>query len=227
MGSCCSTAASPKSGRSMNRRRPIAAAAAIGLFALLTSRPASAAPATPLVMGPIYVEPAPEKGAAPVAAATGCPIIILELTDPRRAPETIGIAAARPIVLPTDRQAWLRSVIEAGLSARGFTARFAAADTPPGPDALSARISLKAIWISVPALNKSASVVFHAAAGQGAPGPGQDYRGDVTNVNWWGSQSEFNELLEKTTAQALDAMAADFRPLCAKPPGEQKTAAAN
>jgi hypothetical protein len=210
----------------MTSRPAIAAAAAASVFALLAAHPASAALAAPLVMGPIYVEPAPEKGAAPVAAATGCPITILELTDPRRAPETIGIAG-RPIVLPADRQAWLRSVMEAGLAARGFTPRLAAPDAIPAPDALNVRISLKAIWISVPALNKSASVVFRAAAGQGEPGPAHDYRGDITNVNWWGSQSEFNDLLDRTTAQALDAMAADLRPLCVKPAAEQKTAAAD
>jgi hypothetical protein len=198
----------------------------VGVAALMMAHPASSAPAAPLVMGPLYVEPAPEKGAAAVTAA-GCPITILELTDPRRAPETIGISALRPIAMPADRQAWLRSVIEAGLSARGFTPTFAPAGMAPSPDALNARISLKAVWISVPALNKSASVVFRTAAGQGEPGAAHDYRGDITNVNWWGSQSEFNDLLERTAAQALDAMAPDLRALCSKPAAEQKTAAAN
>ncbi|MFI4977024.1 MAG: hypothetical protein ACHP84_21030, partial [Caulobacterales bacterium] len=151
------------------------------------------------------------------ASAGGCAVQIVELTDSRRAPETLGsLANFRSIQAPPDREAWLRSIFEVGMAARGFKVSFAPAGAEAAPGAVTARIRLQAVWISTPAMNKAGSAVLRMnAAPSGAPlGPERVYRGDQTGLNWAGSTSEFNGLLDRVFADALDAMAADLRPLC-------------
>ncbi len=125
----------------------------------------------------------------------------------------------RAIQAPADRQAWLRSAIEVGLTARGFKPSFST-DPASGagtPGAVSARIRLTVLWISLGAMNKAGSVVLRmsAAAGDRPAGPEKIYRGDEVSLFWMATQSEFNGLVDKIFADALDDMAADLRPLCA------------
>src|ERR1700677_3750830 len=119
-------------------------ARAAGLLAasLLPAGPAAASFA-PLVMGPLYVEPAPTAAPPAPSSAGGCAVQIVELKDSRRAPETLGnLAGFKAIQAPADREAWLRSIFEVGLTARGFKVSFAG--DGPTPGAVTARIRLQA-----------------------------------------------------------------------------------
>ncbi len=168
-------------------------------------------------MGPLYTEAVPSGS----ASATLCAVNITELSDPRRAPDVLGMMGNRAIVAPADREAWLRSVFEVGLHARGFAATFttpdASAATPDANagDALIVRVSVRSIWLSTVGMNKTAAAVLHVAASRGSQTHEADYRGDVVLANWAGTQTEFNGALERAFARALDAIAVDLRPLCA------------
>ena len=187
---------------------------------LLAAGPAAAAPPPPLVMGTLYVEPARTADNPAPPGAGGCAVQIVELKDSRRGPETVGsVVTLRAMQTPPDREAWLRSIFEVGLKARGFAPSFVAAGgeatAKPG---VTAHVRIQAVWISLQAMNKIGSVVFRASASGGAEaGPEKIYRGDKTALNWWGSQSEFNGLLNDLFAMALDDFAADLRPLCSAP----------
>lgn len=207
-----------------------AALAASVATILLTPGLASAAPPPPLVMGPLYVEPARAADNPAPPSAGGCPVQIIELKDTRRGPETVGsVVTLRAMQAPPDRETWIRSVFEVGLKARGFNPSFSAegGEAAAKPDVVTTRIRIQAVWISMQAMNKIGSIVFRAsAAGGGATsGPEKIYRGDKTAVNWWGSQSEFNGLLNDLFASALDDFAADLRPLCSAPTPTANTAA--
>ncbi len=200
----------------MSKRSPYSA---LALAAALTTlaHAAHAAP-KPLVMGPLYTEPSRQAANPAPPSANGCAVQVVELTDARRGPETVGsVVGFQQIQAPTDRDAWLRSVIEVGLTARGFKPSFGA---EPAPGAVTARVRLRTVWISLVQMNKMGSAVLQASAAQGAGEPGamKIYRADRTSVNMWGSQSEFNELVNQVFAGALDGLAADLRPLCAAGP---------
>jgi len=218
-----------------------AAAALAAAIALISAAQAHAA-AGPQILGPLYQEPTADKPAtdkaaadkpaatkASAPAAPACPITVVSLTDTRRAPDILGMEMQfRALGAPADRQAWLRSIVETGLTARGFTPTVSPEGAPaPAADTLTLSLSLKAAWISLPTMNKSASVVLRAGAGRGVPGLARDYRGDVTNLNWAGTTNEFNSLLNRTIAQALDDLAADLRPMCASPAASPSPAEAD
>lgn len=193
-------------------------AAAILAVSLLTAGPAASAVGEPKLLGPLYVEPAVAADAARPSTAGGCAVQI-ELTDPRRDPQIVG-AFGVALRAPDDREAWLRSVFDVGLKARGFTPSFAPAGGPLDPAVVTARIRIQVIWISTQQLNKVGSVVWRGVlAAPGAPaGPEQVYRGDKTGVNMWGSAKEFNEHANAVFALALDDLAEDLRALCAAQP---------
>ncbi len=209
------------------------------LIALTVAIPgvARADPQRPLVMDPTYVE------RADVAPVAGCAITIAGLTDNRRAPETIGIVAGfRSITAPADREAWFRSVVETGLRARGFTPTVALAPEPTpvvateavvtdasattdvaapaplaGPEVLTVRVRLQSVWLASLGMNKTGSVVLHMSAAHGAQSHEGYYRGEYVSPNWASGRGEFNEHLDRTFAEALNAMASDLAPLCAAP----------
>jgi hypothetical protein len=199
------------------RSVPILATAAL-VLSLLTVGSAAAAVGDAKLLGPLYVEPSAAAGAAPSSVAGGCAVQI-ELTDPRRDPQIVG-AFGVAIRAPDDREAWLRSVFDVGLKARGFTPSFAPAGGPPDPAVVTARIRIQVIWISTQQMNKVGSVVLRGVlAARGAPpAPEAVYRGDKTAVNMWGSTKEFNDHANAVFALALNDLAEDLRPLCAAPP---------
>lgn len=199
--------------------------------------PAFADPPAPMVMGPLYSEPG-FTGSTPEAT---CSVTIADLSDPRRAPEVLGMMGNRSIVTPPDRMAWLRSVFDVGLRARGFDVTFAAPDAvdsspdtsvapPPEGDsapaatldtlgesqteALTLRVSVRSIWLATVGMNKTATVVLRVAQSRGEHTSEADYRGSVVLANWAGTRSESNGAIERAFARALDAIAADARPLC-------------
>jgi len=199
-------------------RAPPTLAAAILAASLLTAGSAAAEIGEARLLGPLYVEPTSAAGAVNPSTAGGCPVQI-ELTDPRRDPQIVG-AAGVAFRAPEDREAWLRSVFEVGLKARGFMPTFPTAGGQPASAVVTARIRIQAIWISALQMNKVGSVVLRGvlAAPGAPPGPEAVYRGDKTAVNMWGSTKEFNEHANAVFALALDDLAEDLRPLCAAPP---------
>ena len=203
---------STTSGRT---RRALLRALAFASAVLLPNL-AFAGPPAPMVMGPLYEEPQHTAADGPQTAhPTGCPMTILAVSGPRRAPETVGIVAtSRGVSAPADREAWLHSVFAVGFGARGFTTTFAPPGAQASPDALTVSIEVRSIWVSNPGMNKAGSVVVHVSGGHGARTLDQFYRGDFVGANWAGTQSEFNGMLNRTFAQALDSIAADLRPLC-------------
>jgi hypothetical protein len=199
------------------RSAPVLATAAL-VLSLLTVGSAVAAVGDAKLLGPLYVEPSAAANAATSSVAGGCAVQI-ELTDPRRDPQIVG-AFGVAIRAPDDREAWLRSVFDVGLKARGFTPSFAPAGGPPDPALVTAHIRIQVIWISTQQMNKVGSVVLRGvlAAPGAPPGPEAVYRGDKTAVNMWGSTKEFNDHANAVFALALDDLAEDLRPLCAAPP---------
>lgn len=179
------------------------------------------AAADPLVMGPLYEEPARAADAPAPPSAAGCRVHIVQLTDRARAPEVFGaIVTFRTIAAPADREAWLRSVFQVGLSARGFKPSFATAgdETPVDPSVVQTRIRVQGLWISTLGTNKNGTIVLRAASARGAtPTDERVYRSDKTSVNMWGSRSEFNGLLNQVLAETLDDFAADLRTQCTAP----------
>jgi hypothetical protein len=199
------------------RNAPILATAALAA-SLLTAGSAAAAVGDAKLLGPLYVEPAAAANAATPSTAGGCAVQI-ELTDPRRDPQIVG-AFGVALRAPDDREAWLRSVFDVGLKARGFTPSFAPAGGPPDPAVVTVRIRIQVIWISTQQMNKVGSVVLRGvlAAPGAPPRPEAVYRGDKTAVNMWGSTKEFNDHANAVFALALDDLAEDLRPLCAASP---------
>lgn len=180
--------------------------------------------AAPLIMGPLYSEPKVSTPApngtegesrkmrqATLPAPPTCVLNVVELSDVRRDPQMVGLWRSA-IKAPVDRAAWLRSVIQTGFRARGFQTSFGPSEA--APDAVQVKIALRSIWLKPIATNKTGSVIMRMSAGRGSLGPERFYRADVTNVNWWGSQSEFNDLSNLIFARVLDSMTVDLRPLC-------------
>jgi hypothetical protein len=191
---------------------------AFAMSALAALVPSNALAARqPLVMGPLYAEPAPQKTgdtATPHPASPPCAVTIIELADSRREQETLGMVRDfRSIAAPTDRDAWLHSVIQVGLGARGFTPTFDAPGAVEAPNAVKVHVSLHSIWLTGFGSTKSANVVMRMSFGDAA-NSGRYYRGDLTNVDWANTQGEFRDLLNKTLAITLDAMAVDVRKAC-------------
>lgn len=199
------------------RSAPVFAAAMLAA-SLLTVGAATAAIGDAKVLGPLYVEPAAAADAARPSTAGGCAVQIA-LTDSRRDPQIVG-AFGVALRAPDDREAWLRSVFDVGLKARGFTPSFAPAGGPTDPAVVTASIRIQAIWITNQQMNKVGSVVLRGVlAAPGAPaGPEAVYRGDKTGVNMWGSTKEFNDHANAVFALALDDLAEDLRALCAVTP---------
>ncbi|MCX7357561.1 MAG: hypothetical protein NT015_05385 [Alphaproteobacteria bacterium] len=224
--------------RSANSARSSALRAGLFALAVVTPGVALAEPQGPLVMDATYSE------RVPVARVAGCAVTIAGLTDNRRAPQTIGIVAGfRSIEVTADREAWFRSIIETGLRVRGFTPTVALTPEPtpalaadvapvdadtvateavaaevvapaPGPDVLTVRVRLQSVWLASLGMNKTGSVVLHMSAAHGAQSKDGYYRGEYVSPNWASGRGEFAEHLDRTFAEALNAMAADLAPLC-------------
>ena len=175
----------------------------------------------PLVMGPLYEEPARAADAPAPPSAAGCRVHIVQLTDRARAPEVFGaIVTFRTIAAPADREAWLRSVFDVGLTARGFKPSFATpgSEAVVDPSVVMTRIRFQNVWISTLGTNKNGTIVLRAASARGAqPTAERVYRSDKTSVNMWGTRNEFNGLLNQVVAEALDDLAVDLREQCTAP----------
>lgn len=175
--------------------------------------------AAPMVLGPTYVEPVRDADHPAPPDGGGCAIQVLEIRDVRRAPEIFGsVLNFQAFHGPDDREAWLRSIFDVGLKARGFnvTTLNDGARTPVSGGQVAIRAQLQSVWIGIQGMNKVGSVVLRIRSGPGGGSAGTEriYRGDKTSVNMWGSQKEFNGLLNDIVALALDDLATDLHPMC-------------
>ncbi|MEQ1820773.1 MAG: hypothetical protein ABL871_19395 [Terricaulis sp.] len=190
------------------------------LMALALAMPgvAHADPQPPLQLNSRYGE------RIPVARRAGCPITIVELTDLRRAPETMGmIDGVRAVSGPADHAAWLHSVAENGLRVRGFTPTIALAgaegavpDEPADSSAFNIHLKLRSVWLTTYGLNRTGSVVLEMSASRGTQNHTEFYRGEIIMADHSGTRGEFSDLLDRTVAEALNAMADDLALMCAE-----------
>ena len=194
--------------RFASRRAAIVAALAL----------ASCAPQQPVAMHATYDERAVISSSPPVKAKASlpCAVYISDISDTRRTPEVLGVVAGRALYAPKDSRAWLRSILS-GLDARGVTTRFESDAKSPSPQ-LAAKVTLMTAWVTDTNVNKNANVVIHASLTLPGYAPlERDYRGDLSNANWNSTALELQHVLDGAFGLALNAMAADFRQLCAAP----------
>ncbi len=180
----------------------------VAVFAAGLALTACAAP-PPMMVSDTVAATAPR--AQPVG---GCPILVTEVIDTRRARDTLGVVAGRAVKSPPNSEAWLRSVVT-GLNARGFAVEFA---DQPQPGVMVASFSLQTAWVTDEATNMTANVVLRVrATREGATPLSRDYRGAVSRVNWATTDSELQHLIEASFGKALDPIASDLQALCPRP----------
>jgi|GEM_PF-2081453 len=147
-------------------------------------------------------------------AESGCTIRFASLVDERRSPEMAGVIGKRGVLAPADSQAWLRAVL-GGLESRGIRPAFEAAPAV-GPAPPTASLTLQTAWIASTVVTYSANVVLRLQAS--APGGAtidRMYRGRVSRTAYWsGGVDTLQSAMDGAFADALDAMAADLKPLC-------------
>jgi len=144
----------------------------------------------------------------------GCTIRFASLVDERRSPEMAGVIGKRGVLAPADSQAWLRAVL-GGLEARGIRPAFEAAPAA-GPATPTASLMLQTAWIASTVVTYSANVVLRLQASAPAGAPiDRMYRGRVSRTAYWsGGVDTLQSAMDGAFADALDAMAADLKPLC-------------
>lgn len=168
----------------------------------------------PVVLDPVYVEPAVPVSVA-VADAPLCTVHIVEIADIRRSPEMLGMLGGKPVLAPQDRTAWLISIVN-GLKARGIATDF----SNPGvesPAVVNAHVTLQTAWVDAVQVSLNESAVFKLQA-KGADGKSLDqyYRGSASRMNWVMGDAEIKAGLNIAFSRALDAMARDLVGLCGK-----------
>lgn len=92
-----------------------------------------------------------------------------------------------------------------------------AAAPAPGPEVLTIRVRLQSVWLATLGMNKTGSVVLQMSAAHRDQSRDGYYRGEFVSPNWASGRGEFNEHLDRTFAEALNAMAADLAPMCGAP----------
>jgi hypothetical protein len=181
--------------------------------ALIAAAFAVAACTSPITASPQYAAadpPAPSAAPGP----RGCRLQITEIVDSRLDPTTIGSVAGRVVHGPADTRAWIESAL-ASLKSAGLAVSFAT-DAPPSPAGLTASVTLVTAWVSSAATSKNASIVLRVRyAANGALLKQANYRGSVSTVDWLGSASEVQGMVDDAMAQILAAMDADLRAICA------------
>jgi len=143
--------------------------------------------------------------------APRCPVTIVALADVRRSPEMIGIYERRPVYAPQDRDAWLKSIVQA-LGSRGLDPRF---EKSPS-SAAAVKLDLKTAWITNTNANVSASVVFTLRVTK-ANGEVTEasYRGGNSRMPYWGTgPSLVQKAMDVAFARVLDQMAAELLKTC-------------
>ena len=195
--------------RSVHRRSSWGASALVLIAGIALVAPASAQ-RTPAQLTPTFKDRDRPDGGQKTDST--CSVGFAEIVDERRSPELVGVIGKRSVLAPADSQSWMRAVLR-GLNARGVKALFDAAGRPGGP---TARFVLKTAWVAESVDTYSAVVVVTVQA-QGADGRAVDrtYRGRVARTAYWsGGVDTMQSAVDGAFADALDAIAADLKPLC-------------
>lgn len=152
---------------------------------------------------------------ATTASPVHCPLRLMEVSDARTAPGTIGSVAHLRIHLADDGAAWLTELSQA-------LPQYGVALTPqtqPESDALElvARLELVRVWMRSMTTSASANLVLrmHYEGESDEPNP-VTYRGNETGVVWWGTASEMEGMLGRAATQAFTRLAEDVRQRCAR-----------
>lgn len=149
-------------------------------------------------------------------APRGCGLGIVEITDLRLDPATLGSIGGRVVHGPADSGAWLRNVLT-GLGSYGIEVSFPAGEKAPS---LTASVTLVTAWVESLAVAKTSSVVLDARYRRdGAVVKEARYRGAESTVNWFSSGDEIRAMIEDSWTQILAAMSGDAAALCAAPAG--------
>ena len=142
----------------------------------------------------------------------GCKLAVGEIKDARADPATIGFIGSRPVRGPGNPQAWIGNVL-AGLSSYGLNVEYPASDVPATE--LVAKATLMTAWVSSVATAKTGSVVINVRFSRGdAVVKDANYRGAVSSVDWWGSDSEIQGMIDDALTQIVDAVSHDLVSLC-------------
>jgi hypothetical protein len=169
----------------------------------------------PVQIEPVFVDRVPraylpKRGVVPPPA---CPVNVIQVSDDRRAKDTVGTVGGRSAKAPEDTATWLRSIM-GGLNARGFAVAFEP-DRAPAASDITMSVSLKSIWLTSILTNKAGTVVMHVhAEREGKPVLDKDFRGNLTNTNWMSTRDELTNLTNATFAEALNAMAPELWAMC-------------
>jgi hypothetical protein len=216
-----------------------------GLFALAVAMPsvAMADPAAPLLMDPTYAERAEVARVAGCAVTIagltdnrrapetiGIVAGFRSIAAPadreawfRSVVET-GLRARgfTPTFAPAPEPVPATEVAAEAIATEAAAAEAVATDAvapaaAPGPEVLTVRVRLHSVWLASLGMNKTGSVVLQMSAAHGEQAHDGYYRGEFVSPNWASGRGEFNEHLDRTFAEALNAMANDLAPMCGAP----------
>ncbi len=142
--------------------------------------------------------------------AKPCHVKLASLVDERRSPELVGIYLGRSIRAPTDRDAWLNSMIAALRSRKIFTTPIDAENATP------LDIAVTKAWITNTDLNMSASIVFRLRlTDEAGVKTEQSYRGGASHSSFIsGGPNQLQRAFDTAVSRALDAMATDIQRRC-------------
>jgi hypothetical protein len=132
---------------------------------------------------------------------------------PTYAPAPLEIAAPEPTAEAITTEAAPTEIAATGTESVAPTVA-PAPPAPAGPDVLTVRIRLQSVWLASLGMNKTGSVVLHLSAAHGAQSREGYYRGELVAANWNNGRGEFNEHMDRTFAEALNAMVVDLAPMC-------------
>lgn len=140
-----------------------------------------------------------------------CRVKLASLIDERRNPEMIGVYFGRAIRAPSDRDAWLNSII-AALKSRKITA----AATADAEYATPVDIAVTKAWITNTDQNMSASIVFRLRlTDEAGVKTEQSYRGGASHSSFIsGGPNQLQRAFNTAVSRALDAMATDIQLHC-------------
>lgn len=190
----------------MRRRGRFAAVAVVTIAALGAG--GIAAP-KPMVLAATYDDSVASELKVPKDAKP-CTLEIASLVDERRTPEMVGVYFGRAIHAPENRDAWLRSMIQA-LKSRKIAIGFSG-----DSNAVPITIAMTKAWISNTESNMSASIVFRMKlTDSSGTAVEQNFRGGASHMSYWsGGPGELQRAFDTSVSRALDALAANLHRFC-------------
>lgn len=178
--------------------------------AMLTASAEGVAAPSPMTLAQTFEDPM-AQGTAMLAPS--CSVNVVALEDLRSDPQMIGVYNRRAVKAPADRQAWLRSIVDA-LARRGVQPQFET-DAESG-EGMNVGIYLERAWVSNTLNDIAVSVVFRIDE----PGPNGTaeparFRGTQQKITYFsGGEGKIQRGMDSAFAEALDAMAIHLRARC-------------